>query len=655
MGDERGEPDRAPHHMAIMTSRARARNDRGLLVASAVLVLILIGMAALLTARAVGYMVTAAVHEALAAQERATARASTEVIDAWMTDPEVATAIFVNPPPDYFNAVGDGCTPGTDTACWRIDTITDVGGTAVLRGGVASRGLRDVAVAVVTGCEGSTVDDCRRVGGFVRRYEQTVFSQYQLHFDSHDFPPPVPPPGVDAARLGPDLMPSSGDEPNIGLSTVIVFGTGDALNGPLRTGLSKVLHCGSPTFDRMEVAADEPSPLAAPLESVPGCTGTPGWSHPNPTPANLIGAGRLVYAGSSSTSLRLPGTDHTGALVETPAPSRLDHECVTINYDHLLPTDPCGFGRVADGDVIGPPPGDSDVTVQQLDVDGSVTVYAPGDIIIEGEIKATGSNSAGGPNVVALIAGGNVRIETVTPPATCLDPSHSVELDQVALLAPQGAVIVPGWEIPPCTPGNPPEVELNGSIAAKYLGLYGVPDHATGGVVAGWVKNFSYPTNFWLGRPAWWPGHSNDEWIPSGGLSVSVVEPAGTAPAPEPVLTVAAAAAAEGDPAGVVFTVALSQDATSVVTVNYATSNDSATAGDDYTATASTLTIAVGARSGTISVPLLDDTVVEAASETFTLTLTNPTNARFVDSTTTGPPPSATVTAGTILDDDLHR
>ena len=52
------------------------------------------------------------------------------------------------------------------------------------------------------------------------------------------------------------------------------------------------------------------------------------------------------------------------------------------------------------------------------------------------------------------------------------------------------------------------------------------------------------------------------------------------------------------------------------VTVNYATANGTATAGADYTATSGTLSFADGQASRTISVPVLEDTLVEG-SETF--------------------------------------
>ena len=60
------------------------------------------------------------------------------------------------------------------------------------------------------------------------------------------------------------------------------------------------------------------------------------------------------------------------------------------------------------------------------------------------------------------------------------------------------------------------------------------------------------------------------------------------------------------------MTVTLSAAAGRDVTVDYATSNGTATAGSDYTATNGTLTISAGDTTGTIPVTVLQDTVYEA-------------------------------------------
>jgi hypothetical protein len=97
----------------------------------------------------------------------------------------------------------------------------------------------------------------------------------------------------------------------------------------------------------------------------------------------------------------------------------------------------------------------------------------------------------------------------------------------------------------------------------------------------------------------------------------------------------------EGDEAATIE-VTLSEPATRAVTVTAATSDGTATEGDDYTETSTTLTFAPGTTSQTFEVPILDNAEDED-DETVTLTLSDPQNA------TLGDPSSATLTIG---DDD---
>ena len=83
------------------------------------------------------------------------------------------------------------------------------------------------------------------------------------------------------------------------------------------------------------------------------------------------------------------------------------------------------------------------------------------------------------------------------------------------------------------------------------------------------------------------------------------------------------------------FTVALSASSTSPVTVDYATSNGTATAGADYTAVSGTLTFSPGETTKTITVPIFGDTDAEP-DETFALTLSNPSSGTFTKPTGTG-------------------
>ena len=104
-----------------------------------------------------------------------------------------------------------------------------------------------------------------------------------------------------------------------------------------------------------------------------------------------------------------------------------------------------------------------------------------------------------------------------------------------------------------------------------------------------------------------------------------------------PTLSIADASVVEGD-AGtspLPFTVTLSRAYSSPVTVSYASSNGSATAGSDYTAASGTLTFAAGQVSQIINVGVLGDTTVEPA-ETVIMTLSSPAGADLARAVATG-------------------
>jgi Ca2+-binding RTX toxin-like protein/Tol biopolymer transport system component len=116
---------------------------------------------------------------------------------------------------------------------------------------------------------------------------------------------------------------------------------------------------------------------------------------------------------------------------------------------------------------------------------------------------------------------------------------------------------------------------------------------------------------------------------------------------PPPIITFADASIQEGDlvPIGghsLTFTVRLSPASAGAVTVQYATADGTAVAGEDYDSAAGTLTFAPGETTKSISVPVKPD-LIDEPDESFTLVFTNPTNAL-----TSGDP-----AVGTLLDDDL--
>ena len=95
-------------------------------------------------------------------------------------------------------------------------------------------------------------------------------------------------------------------------------------------------------------------------------------------------------------------------------------------------------------------------------------------------------------------------------------------------------------------------------------------------------------------------------------------------------LSVADARAHENADVTIDFIVSLDRAAYGTVTVDYATADGTATAGEDYTAADGTLSFAAGETEKTIAVALLDDAKDEG-EETFTLTLSNASGATIAD------------------------
>lgn len=85
-----------------------------------------------------------------------------------------------------------------------------------------------------------------------------------------------------------------------------------------------------------------------------------------------------------------------------------------------------------------------------------------------------------------------------------------------------------------------------------------------------------------------------------------------------------------------VFTVRLSNAAAANVTVDFVSSDGSAIAPSDYSSVSGTLTFIPGDLEETILVPLIDDSLDEAATETMTLTLSNANNASISVASATG-------------------
>ena len=113
-----------------------------------------------------------------------------------------------------------------------------------------------------------------------------------------------------------------------------------------------------------------------------------------------------------------------------------------------------------------------------------------------------------------------------------------------------------------------------------------------------------------------------------------------------PVIRGEDAAAEEASGGSISFVVRLSAASNTVGSVEYATVDGTAVAGQDYAARAGTLHLPPGQTVFLLSVPLLDDFRVEG-TETFRLELFNPQNATFEGGV------ERLVVTGTIVDDDV--
>ncbi|MBD2028280.1 Calx-beta domain-containing protein [Leptolyngbya sp. FACHB-711] len=123
---------------------------------------------------------------------------------------------------------------------------------------------------------------------------------------------------------------------------------------------------------------------------------------------------------------------------------------------------------------------------------------------------------------------------------------------------------------------------------------------------------------------------SNGRWddVSGTGNYKGIIEIPNPAP-PTPTLSVNDQTVSEAN-GKATFTVTLSQPTSKAITVDYQTVNGTATAGSDYGSTAGKLTFAPGETAKNVDVAIINDANVES-NETFTLVLSNPTEAILAD------------------------
>ena len=179
----------------------------------------------------------------------------------------------------------------------------------------------------------------------------------------------------------------------------------------------------------------------------------------------------------------------------------------------------------------------------------------------------------------------------------------------------------------------------NGSVTIELL-----PDTTSADLnISGKYETFKY-----------WAGHT-PEGARSDRATITI-----TNNDTKPGITIAPASAPEGDTgsADMTFTVTLAKAVTEAVTVNYATSDGTAIAGQDYTAVSNgSVTIAAGDTTAEFTVSMTGDELDEL-DETFTVTISMPEPDPNLNGGGSGEPMAAisggdtATAAGTILDDD---
>ncbi len=298
---------------------------------------------------------------------------------------------------------------------------------------------------------------------------------------------------------------------------------------------------------------------------------------------------------------------------------------------------------------------------------GAVTVaYATAD-----DTARAGSDYTAKSGTLSFAAGETSKtIQIVVQGDTLVEGNEAFA---VRLTSPTGATIADGAAVATITnddmaapmPGGGLEYSISSNWGAGFTAAMTVEAGAQ--ALNGWTAQFRAPftiTNIWNAEIVSHVGDlyvirnlSYNARVPAGGetsfgfqasggpaTSVSGLVLNGSPAQTTPSLAVADATITEGasGSTNMSFAVTLSAASSTPVTVNYATSNGTATAGSDYTAKSGSLTFAAGETSKTVQVAVTGDRVVEA-NESFNLTLSGASGASIRDGQA----------VGTIVDDDV--
>ena len=338
----------------------------------------------------------------------------------------------------------------------------------------------------------------------------------------------------------------------------------------------------------------------------------------------LSSASNAALAGGGS-ALEVTGTitdNDTAGVTVSPTSVSATEGGATGSYTVVLDTQPTGTVTVTVGDTsadISASPQTLTFTSSDWDTAQTVTATADDDSIDEDQEQATLSHTVSGygsvtsaDSVTVTVTDNDTAGVTVSPTDVIVTEGASQPYTVVLTSQPTADVTV-------TIGGESGDVSVNPSsltfTAMNWNGTQTVTVSAAEDIDA-------------LADPAVTLTHTV-----SGGDYGSVSADDVTVTVAEndtPTLSVTDEQAAE-DSGAVEFTVTLSTASSNEVTVAYTTSDGSATAGSDYTATSGMLTFPANSIAAqTISVTVTDDSIDEGQQETFTLTLSSASNAALV-------------------------
>lgn len=301
-----------------------------------------------------------------------------------------------------------------------------------------------------------------------------------------------------AGRYTSPIPGTSGD-----YCSVIVFGSGETINGPMHTNDSLAI-CGTPTFgrtaaDSIEVSASAPGWFGACGSDNPNFVGTYKTSSPVLTPpatngslstvsgvAKYTGTMRVTLSGSNYTVLT-----NTGATIgPIPIPTSgviyvandPNQACTTAYSPYTVKDQTTQYNDLGCGNVF-----------VSGSYTGQLTIAAENDIIVEGNL-CRGTSCSGSPNgngLLGLIANNFVRVNhpysTQTSKNSCGGGSNSgtiVSRIDAAILAINHSFIVDHYN---CG-ASLGTLTVNGAISQKFRGPVGI----VGNTTPGYSKNYNY-------------------------------------------------------------------------------------------------------------------------------------------------------------------